>query len=99
MTAETDTLKEEFYLWRDEMRRDGFDPGPIEAWREATKAAEARLQPLIEAARAYRDAHAAYIANMSDETWWKLERWSIDLGEAARTFEVSHIEEDDKGGE
>ena len=62
------------------------------AYDDGHKAAEERFAPLIEAARAYRDADAHYRktpAPNAREHAIALQR----LLEAARTFEVSHEEQ------
>ena len=67
------------------------------AYDDGHKAAEERFAPLIEAARAYREVHTE-----SQRRWDGIayDAALMRLLEAARTFEVSHIEEgDDKGGE
>lgn len=64
-----------------------------EAWQDGYEAALESVAPLLEAARAYRDAHEHYMKNALDQgAWAKRVNAASDLARAARTFE-GHVEE------
>lgn len=62
----------------------------VECFEIGYQTAREELTPLIEAARAYRDAHAAYTAYYSFETYEPARRAESALLAAARTFEAGH---------
>lgn len=67
-------------------------PAGWQSFRAGYLAAEARLQPLLEAARAYRDAYKEYVEAHPAIAPWGLNEAERAFLEAARTFEASHVE-------